>query len=151
MAPTSMEAPSSSKPQEMLLHISTRCRKRITSAHSIVSPSGNVDHCPAMTTKQLGAVDDLRSPTGMPGGFLFISANKGQDGIVWASVTCFKDRLGKTCDDASTTSGETTGRLLAFDALTLKLLWKDPTNDGPNAPPFANSSPRLWPQGMCFA
>ena len=115
-----------------------------------VRPSGNLDRCPAMTTRGQTEADDLRSPQGMPGGFLSISANNGQDGIVWASVTCFKDGSGNLCKDASTTAGDATGRLLAFNALTLKLLWKDPTNDGPDAPPFAKFVPPTVAAGHVF-
>jgi hypothetical protein len=114
-----------------------------------VTRSGIINHCPARTTK--GADNDLRSPPGMPGGFLSISANGDQDGIVWASVTCFKDREGgNVCGDASTTSGASLGRLLAFNALTLEKLWEDPNDNSPNALPFAKFVPPTVAGGHVF-
>jgi hypothetical protein len=113
-----------------------------------VSPSGNVDRCPAMTTRGQTKADDLRSPPGMPGGFLSVSANNGRDGIVWASVSCIKKSDGSDCDEATNTSGEVTGRLMAFDALTLKMLWKG--DDGPNAVPFAKFVPPTVAAGHVF-
>jgi hypothetical protein len=82
-------------------------------AFEVRKPSENrsMDHCPAMTTRDQTKADDLRSPPGMPGGFLSISANKGQDGIVWASVSCIKKSDGSDCGVATNTSGEVSGRL----------------------------------------
>jgi hypothetical protein len=75
--------------------------------------SGRVDDFPAMATMEAG----LRSPDGMPGAFLSLSANGGRDGILWASVA------QQDSPDAQRTRGDIKGRLLAFDALTLKPLW----------------------------
>lgn len=55
-----------------------------------------------------------RSPDGMPGGFLSLSANGSSDGIVWAS-------LPKV--DGQWQNGP--GRLIAFNALTLAEIWRD--------------------------
>jgi MBG domain (YGX type)/Bacterial Ig-like domain (group 3)/PQQ enzyme repeat len=55
----------------------------------------------------------------MPGGFLSVSANNNQNGIVWAS----------TPFDADAVHQSVRGVLYAFDAATLNLLWTDKTND----------------------
>jgi hypothetical protein len=57
-------------------------------------------------------------PGGMPGGFLCVSANGQQNGIVWASVP-----------DGDANKTVTTGRLYAYDALNyqngiMPPLWK---------------------------
>jgi hypothetical protein len=57
-------------------------------------------------------------PSGMPGGFLTISANGGQDGILWASHPW--------ADDLNQRIGE--GVLRAFDARTLRELWDSRNN-----------------------
>jgi hypothetical protein len=116
-----------------------------------VMPSGTVEHCPTITTKPPGADGDLRSPLGMPGGFLSISANNDHDGIVWVSVSCFKNNAGELCPDASTTDGTKLGRLMAFDALNLKKkLWEDPDDNGPSAVPFAKFVPPTVAGGHVF-
>ena len=74
---------------------------------------GHVEEHPAMTTMEIG----VRSPQGMPGGFLSLSANGGSNGILWVSVP------RQDAADASTTHGQILGRLIAFDALTLNELW----------------------------
>lgn len=63
-------------------------------------------------------LNGLRSPDGMPGGAVSASSNGDQNGIVWVSVSPV---------DATYTIEP--GILMAFDALTLKLLWFD---DDPN-------------------
>lgn len=55
-----------------------------------------------------------RAPDGMPGGFLSLSANKDKQGIIWA---LFPQR--------DNTFFIQSGRLVAFDALTLETLWND--------------------------
>jgi outer membrane protein assembly factor BamB len=52
---------------------------------------------------------------GMPGGFSSISANGGRDGIVWTAFHPLADATGSTQP----------GRLVAFDAATLRELWRD--------------------------
>jgi hypothetical protein len=92
----------------------------------------------------------------MPGGFLSVSANNGHDGIVWVSDVCaykditvrFYDR--QACGDASTTDGTIPGRLMAFDALSLDLLWEDPTDNTPAAVPFAKFVPPTVAAGHVF-
>ena len=61
----------------------------------------------------------LRSPDGMPGGALSLSANGDKDGVVWAS-------LAPTRDAANTIE---LGILMAFDARTLELLWSSDKYD----------------------
>jgi hypothetical protein len=55
----------------------------------------------------------------MPGGFLSISANGNQNGILWASTPYNDDAVVKTVQ----------GVLYAFNADTLALLWSDKNND----------------------
>ena len=54
----------------------------------------------------------------MPGGFLAVSANNDENGIVWASTPYNDDAVHRSVE----------GVLYAFDAETLKLLWTDKTN-----------------------
>lgn len=56
---------------------------------------------------------------GMPGGFLSISANGQEDGILWAAIPC--------CDDAYVNIVR--GSLRAFDANTLELIWSSDGNE----------------------
>lgn len=78
-----------------------------------VWPDGRIEEHPSLTTVEIGE----RSPDGMPGGFLSVSANGGKDGIVWASVG------RKDAQDGS--NADIMGRLIAFDASTLRKLWSD--------------------------
>jgi outer membrane protein assembly factor BamB len=96
---------------------------------------GQVDEHPSMTTIEIGE----RSPDGMPGGFLALSANGGRNGIVWVSVA------RKQAADASTTRGQIMGRLIAFDALTLRKLWSDELDEG-----FMKFTPPTVASGKVF-
>jgi hypothetical protein len=60
------------------------------------------------------AISSVRSPDGMPGAFLSLSANGNTDGIIWASIPKYDGQWQNV-----------PGRLVAFDALTLKELWRD--------------------------
>lgn len=60
------------------------------------------------------AVSTVRSPDGMPGAALEISANGNQDGIVWANIPKYDGQWQNV-----------PGRLVAFDAITLHELWRD--------------------------
>ena len=80
-------------------------------------------------------VSTIRPPDGMPGGFSTISANGTANGILWTSYP-----LG----DAQWNN--TTGRLIAQDALTLKLLW---ANDATESV-FAKSVPPTVADGRVF-
>ena len=79
----------------------------------VAHDNGTVHEYPIMTTMESG----IRSPDGMPGAFLSLSADGGKDGILWVSVA------EQNNSGAGYTKGEIKGRLLAFDALTLRLLW----------------------------
>jgi hypothetical protein len=61
------------------------------------------------------AASQLIVPDGMPGGALSISANGGQDGIVWVSMPNREDA----------TTGVHRGSLVALGATDLHELWKD--------------------------
>jgi len=104
-----------------------------------------VESCPAMTTENV-AGGTIRSPDGMPGGFLSISASGGRNGILWASVPV-------EGGDATNTSGDVCGRLIAMNALTLEKLWEDGNCD-PTTPmahvPFAKFVPPTIAQGQVF-
>ena len=78
--------------------------------------NGALDERPFLSTIDAG----IRSPRGMPGGMLSISANGGQGGIVWVSAPL------QTSIDAINTDGSSAfnGRLMAFDALSLRKLWE---------------------------
>jgi hypothetical protein len=56
----------------------------------------------------------IQSPDAMPGGAVSVSSNGNSSGIVWVSVS-----------PQPATEQITTGALMAFDALTLRLLWYD--------------------------
>ena len=75
-----------------------------------------------------------RSPDGMPGSFLSISANGGSDGIVWADTPEH---------DGQWENGP--GRLVAFDAISLKELWRDDDNIA-----FAKFNPPTIAGGKVF-
>jgi outer membrane protein assembly factor BamB len=91
-------------------------------------PAAHVDEQPAATAMSIRASD------GMPGGALSISANGNRDGVVWVSVH-------KT--DAITYISP--GRLAAFDATTLKELWRDD-----DVPFFAKFNPPTVADGKVF-
>ena len=55
----------------------------------------------------------------MPGGFLAISANGDDDGILWASTPYNGDAVHQSVQ----------GVVYAYDAETLKLLWSDKDNE----------------------
>ena len=75
-----------------------------------------------------------RSPDGMPGSFLSISSNGARDGIVWADMPEH---------DGQWQNGP--GRLVAFDAITLKELWRDDDDIG-----FAKFNPPTVAGGKVF-
>ena len=60
-----------------------------------------------------------RSPDGMPGAFLALSANGSSNGIVWASAPKVDGQWQNV-----------PGRLIAFNALTLAELWRDDDDIG---------------------
>jgi hypothetical protein len=66
-----------------------------------------VSQTPALTAT-------IRPPDGMPGGFSSVSANGAQNGIVWTSLPT-----------GDSTIQSVPGRLVAFDAQSLQVLWED--------------------------
>lgn len=76
----------------------------------------------------------VRSPEGMPGGFLALSSLGPQNGILWALVP-LHDGQWKDTD----------GVLIAVDALTLEEIWRDPTSQ-----PFTKFVPPLVADGKLF-
>jgi len=96
-------------------------------AFKIDRQSLQVHSCPAMTTEHV-AGGTIRSPAGMPGGFLSISAQGGVNGVLWASVPV-------ETGIATNTYGEVPGRLVAMSASTLDKLWED--TDEPTVPSVA--------------
>jgi hypothetical protein len=84
---------------------------------------GRMEERPYLTTQESG----IRSPRGMPGGALSLSASGGHNGILWVSV------IRQEEGDGLNTSGQLHGRLIAFDALTLETLWEAPEQDVPFA------------------
>ena len=75
--------------------------------------SSTIPSCIDFATK---TVSDFRAPDGMPGGFLSLSADGATDGIIWASFP-----------QQNNTFFVQPGRLIAFDAVTLKKIWSDDT------------------------
>ncbi len=71
---------------------------------------GFVPNTPSVTNSPLG-----RSPDGMPGGFISLSANGNRDGVIWASIPNGDGQWANV-----------TGRIVAFDATDLnRVLWSD--------------------------
>lgn len=79
------------------------------------------------------AVQCLHNSCPMPGGMISLSANRTRDGILWATLPA-RDKLGR--DDG--------GRLLAFDALSLRRLWET------SLPTIAHFVPPTIADGMVF-
>ncbi len=98
--------------------------------------NGVISDRPALSTRDLG----IRSPRGMPGGTISLSANGGRDGIVWVSA------IQQGEPDGIVTDGRRHGRLLAFDAETLALLWSAPNANEP----FAKFVPPTVADGRVF-
>ena len=80
------------------------------------------------------ATSSVRSPDGMPGTPLSLSANGNTAGIIWASIPKVDGQWQNV-----------PGRLVAFDALTLKELWRDDDDIG-----FAKFTPVTAAGGKVF-
>jgi hypothetical protein len=100
-----------------------------------VFDSGRVDERPFRSTMESG----IRSPRGMPGGAASLSAEGGTNGIVWVSAPL------QDSPDAMNTGGKINGRLMAFDALTLRKLWESDAEV-----PFAKFVPPTIAGGKVF-
>lgn len=92
------------------------------------------DHATQQVAGTPAAVSKVRSPDGMPGSHLSLSANGSRDGIVWASVPKFDGQWQSV-----------PGSLMAFDALTLERLWSDDDDIG-----FSKFTPPTIADGKVF-
>ncbi len=92
------------------------------------------DHASHNLSATPSAVSATRSPDGMPGSFLSISANGDRDGLIWADMPEH---------DGQWENGP--GRLVALDALSLKELWRDDDDIG-----FAKFNPPTVAGGKVF-
>jgi hypothetical protein len=99
---------------------------------------GHMDERPFLSTQE----SNIRSPRGMPGGALSLSASGGNSGVLWVSAP------KQDSTDALNTKGEFFGRLMAFDALTLEKLWE--ASDQPEPVPFAKYIPPTIGGGKVF-
>jgi hypothetical protein len=95
---------------------------------------GTMEERPFLSTQDA----NIRSPRGMPGGALSLSASGGRNGVLWVSVP------KQSWVNALNTNGEAPGRLLAFDALTLEKLWEGEDR------PFAKYIPPTIGGGKVF-
>jgi hypothetical protein len=91
----------------------------------------NATHHVATSPSTVSAV---RSPDGMPGSHLSLSANGNTAGIIWAAVPKFDGQWENV-----------PGRLVAFDALSLNQLWSDDDNIG-----FSKFTPPTVAGGKVF-
>jgi hypothetical protein len=89
--------------------------------------SGKLNESPA-------GFSDVRAPDGMPGAAISLSANGSTNGIIWASIPK---------DDGQYKN--VPGALVAFDAITLKELWRDDDNIG-----YAKFNPPTIAGGKVF-
>jgi hypothetical protein len=80
------------------------------------------------------AVSSVRSPDGMPGAALELSANGSSGGIIWANIPKYDGQWQNV-----------PGRLVAFDATSLKELWRDDDDIG-----FAKFNPPTVAGGKVF-
>lgn len=99
---------------------------------------GHMDERPFLSTQEV----NIRSPRGMPGGALSLSASGGKNGVLWVS-NVLQEGI-----DALNTNGDAlafSGRLMAFDALTLEKLW-----EAPDQVPFAKYIPPTIGGGKVF-
>lgn len=92
------------------------------------------DHGTHTLDTVVSAVSKVRSPDGMPGSHLSLSANGAANGIIWASVPKMDGQWNIV-----------PGMLMAFDALTLAELWRDDDNIA-----FAKFTPPTVAGGKVF-
>ncbi|NUR59297.1 MAG: hypothetical protein HOV87_11605 [Catenulispora sp.] len=97
-----------------------------------VGGDGRVNPVALRTTTDIG----LRSNDGMPGGVASLSANGGRDGVLWLSFAQM---------DALNTDGGVHGCLVALDAVTLTVLWRDSCSRA-----FAKFVPPTVADGLVF-
>jgi fibronectin type 3 domain-containing protein len=85
------------------------------------------------------ATSTFKDATGMPGGFLSISANGSDNGILWVNRP-LSDAMSKTAP----------GCMEAFDAVTLQLLYDTRTNANDNSGNFAKFVPPTVANGKVY-
>ena len=86
------------------------------------------------------AVKGMIGNQGMPGGFLSISANGRENGILWAAIPCEDDAFVRIVR----------GCFRAFDANTLRLLWSSDKNDPADYFDFAKYVPPTIANGKVY-
>jgi outer membrane protein assembly factor BamB len=86
------------------------------------------------------ALKGMMGNQGMPGGFLSISANGGEDGILWAAIPYKDDAWVEIVR----------GTLRAFDANTLQLLWSTDGNEPSDRFDFAKDVPPTVANGKVY-
>lgn len=74
----------------------------------------HVDHASGAVATTAARVGTVRSPDGMPGSALSLSANGDHDGVLWASIPSFDGQWHNV-----------PGEFAAFDAVTLQEVWRD--------------------------
>jgi hypothetical protein len=92
------------------------------------------NHATHQVNTSPATVSTVRSPDGMPGSHLSLSANGASQGIVWALVPRFDGQWRNV-----------PGSLVAFDALTLHELWRDDDDIG-----FSKFTPPTVAGGKVF-
>jgi len=86
------------------------------------------------------AVVGPKAPKGMPGGFLSISANGNQDGLLWAALPLKDDAFVNIVR----------GTLRAFDANTLEQIWSTDKSDPEDIFNFAKYCPPTIANGKVY-
>ena len=86
------------------------------------------------------ALTGMMGNKGMPGGFLSVSANGQDDGIVWAAIPYKDDAWVEIVR----------GTLRAFDANTLQLLWSTDVNEPADHFDFAKYNPPTVANGKVY-
>jgi outer membrane protein assembly factor BamB len=98
------------------------------------------EYDPASHFQTKPAVVGPKAPPGMPGGFLSISANGAQDGLLWASIPRSKDALAAVVP----------GVLRVFDANTLEELWSTDKKGSEELFDFAKFCPPTVANGKVY-
>jgi hypothetical protein len=85
-------------------------------------------------------VTGVSAPHGMPGGFLSISANGKENGVLWAALPLHDDAFIRTVR----------GTLRAIDAETMALLWSSDENEPEDYFDFAKNVPPTIANGKVY-
>ena len=97
-------------------------------------------HYDARTKFKTKALKGMMGNKGMPGGFLSVSANGQDDGILWAAIPYQDDAWVEIVR----------GTLRAFDANTLQLLWSSDGNEPADNFDFAKYVPPTVANGKVY-